>query len=134
MRLGAIMHLSVLDANRYLQFTREKISVERAFDIAVTINDSTKTSLIDKTNADIDRFEKVIEAGEAIVADEALFLANDFSMLPFLVKGKTERVKCARFAVERAGGQVGKDRAKDWLTAKERELKFRFAADELEVA
>jgi hypothetical protein len=54
------------------------------------------------------------------------FEANDFTPLCFAVSDKAERLKIARYGLERQGAEAGKEAAKAWIQSRESELKVRF--------
>lgn len=81
----------------------------------------------------LEEHSRSVEAVKQFAAAVKAFLANDFTMLAFLTHDKSERVRIARFGMERAGKPTGRDPAKAHLQAWENRLKAEYKVERISV-
>lgn len=129
--LGALNGLSVLSEHAFGAIYSSIRAIEVAYGKAEAIAESATTSAVESVAAALGDFNRVANEVESLEKDEAIFFANNFSLLCFLVDDKTERYKSSRIALERAGMPGGKDRAKTWLAEQEQEIRKALNADKI---
>lgn len=81
----------------------------------------------------LEEYSRSVEAVKQFAAALKTFLVNDFTMLAFLTHDKSERVRIARFGMERAGKPTGRDPAKAHLQAWENRLKAEYKVERISI-
>ena len=107
--------------------------VERAYDDAAHITSNIKLSILEHLTSAIGDIDRIAISVADLVAQEHTFLTNDLALLCFLTPDKAERYKTARVVLEELGHDAGKDKAKDWLADKDREIREALSAEKIEI-
>lgn len=81
----------------------------------------------------LEEHRRSVEAVKQFAASVQEFLANDFTMLAFLTHDKSERVRIARFGMERAGKPTGRDPAKAHILNWENRLKAEYKVERISI-
>lgn len=81
----------------------------------------------------LEEHRRSVEAVNQFAAAVQGFLANDFTMLAFLTHDKSERVRIARFGMERAGKPTGRDPAKAYILNWENRLKAEYKVERISI-
>lgn len=132
--VGTLRGIEVLRTDHFTAVKTGLRSVTQAFETAATFTDEVKTSELARVTGAIADLPRVLETGKALMDAEAEFLASDWTCLPFLVRGDSDRTKLARVAINHAGKPGGRDKAKQWLQDLESDLRERNGVDRLDIA
>lgn len=102
-------------------------SVERAYarSRSVPVGDM-KGKDVRSLNAALADEPRITARAHEYLASVEKFETNDFTPLCFAIKDKADRLKVARYGLERQGMESGREAAKAWIQSQETLLKARF--------
>ena len=102
-------------------------AVVRAYETAEGLEDHARGRDLENLSVTLSDVDRIIEDANQLLTTEEIFFSNDFSALPFLIGETSERVKVARSLLK-----VGKQKAKEWLQAKDAALRSAYGVNKLE--
>lgn len=131
--LGTIKGVSIFNKANFDSVYSAFNAVERTYNQVERIEEDVKSQELDYLTGQLGQFTTGIAQGENLVKAAVEFFKNDLTLLCFLVSDKPERYKAAHIAMEQEGISGGKDKAKQWLSQKEQELRKVLTADKLRI-
>lgn len=132
-RLGVIAGLPVIGKESFQSIYSAIREVEQAYVRAEELPDNATATQIEKLVKEFNDIDRALIEGEKLFEAEERFLRNDFLLFCFLVDDKGERYKAARIAMDQAGDRGGRERVKEWLFQREKQLRENLKADRLEI-
>jgi hypothetical protein len=130
-RVGTLNGVSIFNEYSFQSIKSTMRAVKMAYEEAGSISGDIKTSQLESLTSSMADFDRVDSEAKKIQQEETSFFANDLGLLCFLVDDKSERYKTAQLVLEHSGESVGKDKAKNWLIEKEKEMKNVLKADKI---
>lgn len=130
-RIGSLNGVSIFNEYSFQSIKSLMRAVKMAYDDAESITGDVKTSQLESLTSSMSEFNRVNSDVKKIQQEEKSFFDNDLGLLCFLVDDKSERYKTAKLILELSGDSVGRDKAKEWLIDKEKEMKSTLGADKI---
>lgn len=130
-KIGTLNGVSIFNDYSYQSMRSSIRAVKIAYEEAEFISDNIKTSQLESLTSSMADIDRVTSEAQKIGQEEASFFANDLGLLCYLVDDKSERYKTAKLVLERSGEQVGKEKAKSWITESDKEMKKSLNADKI---
>lgn len=133
MRIGSIPDISFLIDSNHRDILVTLNEVKSAYTEAEEISVDAKTSKLTAISSKMNRIESARNLAMGLIEKEERFRNSDLSLLCFLISDRAERYKSAKFALEHLDLPLGKEKAKEWLTLKEREICTKLNVDKIEI-
>lgn len=130
-RIGVLNGASIFNGYSFQSIKSMIRVVKVAYDEADSISGDIKISTLDSLTRNMADFDRVDDEVRKLQQEEKSFFENDLKLLCFLVDDKSERYKTAQLVLEHSGESVGKDKAKNWLAEKEKEMRDTLMADKI---
>lgn len=132
-RIGNLGSIRIFNDHIFSSIQSQILSIRQAYQQAAQIQNDAKISDLEKITSGLNSVERVIELVSDTKKSIESFFTNDLSLLCFISPDKSDRYKTARAVLETQGIEVGKEKAKEWLNEKERQLLEELRADKLEI-
>ncbi len=135
--LGSLAGLDLTSRSSYFQVDNAIDDVEDAYrsaeGLAQDVNVKRKSNAVESLATRLNAYDRILKEGHHVLELERFFFENNFLLLCFLERDKTERFKVAKIAMHRAGITGGKDEAKAWLAEQEKAIKRQLDVDAIEI-
>lgn len=133
MTLGTIANTSFLLDERYREVLHNLSDVKKAYDEAEKIEQNVSTIKLNALTAKMDIIEKARKNAFQLIEQEQKFSSSDLSLLCYITPDKAERYKSAKFALEQTNQVSGKEKAKEWLTERDRFFRAQLNVTKIEI-
>lgn len=133
MTLGTIANTSFLLDERYRDVLHNLSDVKKAYDEAEKIEQNVTTLKLNSLTKKMDIIELARTSAYQLIDQERKFAASDLSLLCYLTSDKVERYKSAKYALEQANQDFGKEKAKEWFAERDRIFRDKLNVTKIEV-
>lgn len=132
-KLGDLSSTRVFGDHYFSAAFHKLNKIKRAFISASQVNQDTKTSIIEKLASEMSEIESVEDFVNGVDEDIVSFFNNDLALLCYLHSNNGVRFKTARVVLQQIDPDCGKNKAKDWLIKRDKQLKESRGVDKLEI-
>ncbi|WP_421534521.1 hypothetical protein [Pseudomonas marginalis] len=133
MTLGTIANTSFLLVERYRDVLQNLSDVKKAYDEAEKIEKNVTTLKLNALTKKMDVIELARKSALQLIEQEQKFAASDLSLLCYITSDKVERYKSAKYALEQANQDSGKEKAKEWFAERDRFFRNQLNVTKIEV-
>lgn len=132
-RIGNLSGIRIFNDHLFASIQSGIHAIREAYLAAAQIQNDVKISDLERITSELNSVGRIVEMVADATKEIERFFANDLTLLCFMTPDKSDRYKTARAVLDSQGTDVGKEKAKEWLNEKERELREQLGADKLEI-
>ncbi|WP_434562780.1 hypothetical protein [Pseudomonas sp. R1-6] len=133
MTLGTIANTSFLLEERYRDVLHNLSDVKKAYDEAEKIEQNVTTLKLNALTKKMDIIDQARARAFELIEQERKFAGSDLSLLCYITPDKVERYKSAKYALEQADQDAGKEKAKEWFTERDRFFRAQLNVTKIDV-
>lgn len=107
--------------------------VKKAYDEAEKLEQNVTTLKLNALTKKMDTIEQARTNALQLIEQERRFATSDLSLLCYITSDKVERYKSAKYALEQAIQDSGKEKAKEWFAEQDRIFRDKLNVTKIEV-
>ncbi|WP_110946607.1 hypothetical protein [Pseudomonas bohemica] len=133
MTLGTIANTSFLLDEKYRNVLHHLSDVKNAYDEADRIEQNVTTLKLNALTKKMDVIELARASAAQLIEQEHKFATSDLSLLCYITDDKVERYRSAKYALEQARQDYGKEKAKEWFAERDRMFRTQLNVTKIDV-